>query len=139
MIIDDTDLATLEAADLTRAQTCARALEHSGHRLAVPALGRVGASLLASLDAEAACRRIGLPRGSVRLAVDAFADDHPDAAERSRRTALPYLAIARDDPDERPAVRELFAAVMDTLADPTPTARAVELARLEALAGASQW
>lgn len=132
MIVDH-DLAELTAPDLTRAITASRALAYFGQTHDSAAIGRVAASLLASLEAEQAARATGLDRGSVRLSVDAFADDPPDEAERARLQAVGYLGLVRDDHDERAAVRHLFGAVMAELEPFDRFHRAAELARFDAL------
>lgn len=135
MTTADHDLAELSTGDLRRAIIAASALRHFGRTRTEPDVERVAASLVASLDAERIARAAGRGRGTVRLSVDAFEDDNPDDSCRRRHKAIGYLQLVRDDRGEPDGVRSLFASVMSALADPSPVARQVELARLEALSG----
>ena len=134
-MIVETDIAALSVREIRRAELAAKALTHWASTNDEPAVEQVARSIQASLEAERTARHDGRGRGTVRLAVPNFADDDPDEAERARRRVVGFLGVVRDDPDELPAVRRLFADIMADLANPTPTARQVELARLDALAG----
>lgn len=133
--LHDVDLGALEAADLRAAIVAASALRHFADKSNEPALAHVTASITDSILAEQAARKAGRGKGTVRLSIDDFADEDPDDAEDYRRRAAGYLGVVRDDHDARDAVRRLFAAVMEALADPSPTERQVELARFDRLAG----
>jgi len=132
-MIVDFDLATLDAADLRAADLAARALRRFAETRAEPALLRVVVGIVESLAAEQRGRDAGRGRGTARLAIPDFTDAAPADAARARRSAIAFLVLPRDDPDERPAVRRLFAAVAADLADPTPTSVEHERARLDEL------
>jgi len=129
-VIIDTDLARLTAADLRAAELAARGLRHVGRTRSEPALAAVADAIVDALLAEQATRDAGRGRGTVRLTVPEFADADPDRALADRRGVIGYLLLVRDDPDERPAVRHLFADLAADLADPTETSLEHERARL---------
>jgi hypothetical protein len=130
-MIIDYDLSRLTDADLRAASLAASDLAAFGVSRPSPALERVARSIRDCLVAEEAARSGGRGRGAVNLSVQDFADGDPS----DRRITLRYLGTVRDDRTEPPAVRELFASVMADLADPTETARQVELAGLDRMAG----
>lgn len=134
MIVQDVDLAILSTDDLHTARGAARAMRAWARRESEPDVAKVYASVQDSLEAELVGRGSGRGRGTARLAVYDFADEDPDAAEVARQRVIGYLQVARDDTDLPDTVRELFNEVMCALSDPSPIARAVELARLDALA-----
>lgn len=129
-MIVQTDLADLTAADLRGAELAARGLRHVGQTRSEPALAAVADAMLDALFAEQATRDAGRGRGTVRLTVPEFADADPELALAARRAVIGYLLLVRDDPDQRPAVRHLFADLAADLADPSETALEHERARL---------